>query len=117
MIDFFKIAVVKEQSIDWHMTDGKYKEKYRDRIVMDNLSIYYCPPDGSILYNIMCSFTLSNGENFFAPELWEQIILRQWEQSNDSQKSEKLDIESLIHLKASGHTVEEILKLKKEGVI
>jgi hypothetical protein len=69
----------------------------------------------------MSSFddTFNGGEKFNAEVFWKQLLERELDNSRNrsERKVDPLDIQQLVHLKASGHSVDEIIKLKKEGVL
>ena len=121
MIELFKLAVLKVDSIDFNVDiDGKYNSRYLGKMVFDSYCGMYFPESGGC-FTVVSGFTTNDGQSVNAYDLWQQIVMRQWEASQNkpeaNKSEEKLSIEQLTHLKASGHSVDEIIRLKSEGVL
>jgi hypothetical protein len=108
---FLEKEVLEVGAINWVQdSNGEYNFDYRGKIVIDNTTLAYCSQDGRCLTTLMYSFFYNDELKF---NFMDQIKNSNVSYENNSHKNS----ESIIELHKNGFNVDEIIKMKKEGVI
>ncbi|MCD6221994.1 hypothetical protein J7K25_07560 [bacterium] len=95
------IELLVVDKIDYTLTDGKYKKEYWGKIVVDNTGVWMVVDEKGEIGSI-------TGD-------WWIDLFKQFEKKKERKKV-KVDVSDLLKLKEK-FTVDEIIKLRNEGLV
>jgi hypothetical protein len=118
MLNLFEKAIIKVKTIAWTTEDSKYNTEYWDKLVCDSGGIAYCVPDGRYMSYVINNFTC-NEIDFSSEQFLQEVAMDRFSatKSANLESPEPDKHKYLAELKNSGFTVDEIIRLKKEGVL
>ncbi len=109
MIDIFTKEIRKVNLIDWSTKSGKHRKEYWDKLTEDGNGLAYCTPDGHYMIYIMAK--IDYNDIVFKPS---EFI---YQVSSSRPVGKGTSAEDVATLKKNGFTIDEIIRLKKEGVL
>ena len=118
MIDVFKKEVSRIESVDFTKIDEKFKREYWGKLLVDQYGVLYCSEDGTSVNYLFCTFQgASHDESFDAAQFHRFICELNSGTPKSDESTSSNSVDKVIQLKASGFNIDEIVRLKKEGVL
>jgi hypothetical protein len=132
-MDLSTKEVVRVEKIDWDMPNGLYRQEYHGKIVMDGMYAMYFSKNGKLGFTIAAGFEdTDSGEKLDLLDVWNRIVGYQHpETDRDTKDAPEKDCpkqyapaqpgalapEELIAMKTCGYSTDELIRLRKEGVL
>lgn len=120
-----KDKVLEIDSFDYTLTDGKYSSEYRGKFVVDEQMLIYVTEDGKSYWYIGGAFN-ADGVSVTMRDVLDNWIEQgedvkedpeKYRRESHSKSLESFSIDGICHLKAKGFSIDEIIRLKKEGIL